>query len=128
VTIRSRIAAALLVVLAATQPLLAQPASSDAERWRAFAQRLEPGARIDVRLRDGTTVRGTLVSVEQTALEVLPYTRVQMPVRALAFRDVDIIERWHKGWSPGTKTLVSIGIGVGGSLIVAALVLAASLD
>jgi hypothetical protein len=108
--------------------MLAQPASPDAERWRAVAQRLESGARIEVRLRDGTKVRGTLVSVEETAMEVLPYTRVQMPVRALAFRDVDVIERWRKGWSPGAKTLVTIGVGVGASLLVAALVLAASLD
>ena len=127
-TTRSCFAAALVVVLAATQPMLAQRGSRDAERWRSFAQRLELGAPIEVRLRDGTQMRGTLVSVGATALEVLPYTRVQMPVRALAFRDVDVIERWRKGWSPGAKTLVGVGVGVGGSLVVAALVLAASLD
>jgi hypothetical protein len=127
-TIRSHLGAVLVVVLAANQSMPAQRAQPDAERWRAYAQRLESGARIEVRLRDGTKVRGTLVSVEETAMEVLPYTRVQMPVRALAFRDVDVIERWRKGWSPGAKTLVTIGVGVGASLLVAALVLAASLD
>ena len=102
--------------------------STDEERWRAFAERLGAGARIEVRLRDGTTVRGTLVSVDDTAMQVLPYTRVPMPPLAVAFRDVDIIDRWRKGWSPGTKTLVSIGAGVGITLAVAVAVLAASLD
>ena len=49
-----RLGATLLVVLAFTQPMLAQPASIDAERWRAFAEGLESAARIEVRLRDGT--------------------------------------------------------------------------
>ena len=74
-TLRSCLGAALVVALAANQPMLAQRASPDAERWRAFAERLESGAPIEVRLRDGTTVRGTLVRVEETAMEVLPYTR-----------------------------------------------------
>jgi hypothetical protein len=127
-TIRSRVAAALVVVLAASQPMLAQDASANAERWRGFAERLEPGARVEVQLRDGTKVRGTLVAVDAMAMEVLPYTRVQVPVQSLAFRDVDFIERWRKGWMPGTKTVVGIGAGVGVGLLVAAIALAASLD
>jgi S1-C subfamily serine protease len=127
-TIRSGIAAALLAVFATNQAVLAQPAPTDAERWQACAHRLGAGARIEVRLRDGSTVRGTLVSVDETAMQVLPYTRVPVPVRAIAFRDVDVLERWRKGWSPGTKTLVVIGTGVGVGLAVAVAVLAASLD
>jgi hypothetical protein len=121
-TRQSRLGATLLVVLAFTQPMLAQPASPDAERWRVFSQRLEAGARIQVRLRDGTSVRGTLVSVDETALQVLPYTRVELPVRSVAFREIDFIDRWHRGWMPGTKTLVGIGVGFGILLTVAAVV------
>ena len=127
-TTRSWVAATLLAVLAANQALLAQPAPTDAERWRAFAGRLGAGARIEVQLRDGTKVRGTLVSVDERAMQVLPYTRVPVPVVAVAFRDVDVMDRWRKGWSPGTKTLVSIGAGVGIAMAVAVAVLAASLD
>ena len=123
-TRRLRLGAALLVVLAFTQPMLAQRAPTDAERWRVFAQRLEAGARIEVRLRDGTSVRGTLVSVDETALQVLPYTRVELPVRSVAFREIDFIDRWHQGWMPGTKTLVAIGVGFGIFLTVAAIVFA----
>jgi len=120
-----RLRATLLVVLAFTQPMLAQRASIDAERWRAFSQRLEAGARIEVRLRDGTSVRGALVSVGETALQVLPYTRVELPVRSVAFREIDFIDRWHRGWMPGTKTLAAIGVGFGVFLTVAAVVFAA---
>jgi len=124
-TRRLRLGATLLVLLAFTRPMLAQPAPTDAERWRAFSQHLEAGARIEVRLRDGTSVRGALVSVDETALQVLPYTRVELPVRSVAFREIDFIDRWHQGWMPGTKTLVAIGVGFGVFLTVAAIVFAA---
>lgn len=127
-TARSWVVALLLAVLAANQAVLAQPAPTNAERWRAFAERLGAGARVEVQLRDGTKMRGTLVSVDETAMQVLPYTRVPVPVLAVAFRDVDVMDLWRKGWSPGTKTLVSIGAGVGVGLAVAIAVLAASLD
>jgi hypothetical protein len=127
-TTRSWVGAALLAVLAANQAVLAQPAPTNAERWRAFAERLGAGARVEVQLRDGTKIRGTLVSVDETSMRLLPYTRVPVPVQAVAFRDVDFVELWRKGWSPGTKTLVSIGAGVGVGLAVAIAVLAASLD
>ena len=127
-TTRSWVCAALIAVLAANQAVLAQPAPTNAERWRAFAERLGAGARIEVQLRDGTKVRGTLVSVDETAMQVLPYTRVPVPVQAVAFRDVDVMDRWRKGWSPGTKTLVTIGAGVGVAIVVAIAVLATRLD
>jgi hypothetical protein len=41
---------------------------------------------------------------------------------------VDVIDRWRKGWSPGTKTLVTIGAGFGVMLAVTAAVLAASYE
>ena len=123
-TRQMRLGATLLVVLAFTRPMLAQPAPTDAERWRAFTQHLEAGARIEVRLRDGTSVRGALVSVDETALQVLPHTRVELPVRSVAFREIDFIDRWHQGWMPGTKTLVAIGVGFGVFLTVAAIVFA----
>ena len=119
-----RLGATLLVVLAFTRPMLAQPAATDAERWRVFSQHLEAGARIEVRLRDGTSVRGALVSVDETTLQVLPYTRVELPVRSVAFREIDFVDRWHQGWMPGTKTLVAIGVGFGVFLTVAAVVFA----
>ena len=127
-TLRSWVGAALVAVVAANQPVLAQPAPTNAERWRTFADRLGAGARVEVQLRDGTKMRGTLVSVDETAMQLLPYTRVPVPIQAVAFRDVDVIDLWRKGWSPGTKTLVSIGAGVGVGLAVAIAVLAASLD
>lgn len=127
-TIRSGIGAALLAVLAANQPVLAQRALSSAVRWHSVAAGLGAGTLIEVRLRDGSEVRGTLVSVDETALQVLPYTRVPVPVRAIAFRDVDVLDRWRKGWSPGAKTLLVVGAGVGVMLAVTAAVLAASLE
>ena len=120
--------AVLAFVFAANQAVLAQPALADAERWRTLAQSLGAGARVEVRLRDGTTVQGTLVSVHETVMQVLPYTRVELPVQSLAFRDVDVIDRWRKGWSPGTKTVVTIGVSFGVVLAVTAAALAASYD
>ena len=127
-TIRSGIGAALLAVLAANQPVLAQRAPTSADRWHAVAAGLGAGTPIEVRLRDGSKVRGTLVSVDETAMQVLPFTRVPVPVQTVGFRDVDVLDQWRKGWSPGAKTLIVVGTGVGIMLAVTAAVLAASLD
>ena len=127
-TIRSGMAAALLVVVAANQPALAQRAPTSADRWRAVAAGLEDGTLVEVHLRDGSRVRGTLVSLDETAMQVLPHTRVPVPVRAIAFRDVDVLDQWRKGLSPGARTLVVVGSGVSVMLAVTAAVMAARLD
>jgi hypothetical protein len=68
---------------------------------------------VEVRLKDGSRVRGTVVTSDAEALQVKPHTRLPEPIRTIPFGDVDSIERWKEGMMPGTKTLVGIGIGAG---------------
>jgi hypothetical protein len=104
---------ALIALLAAGQPASAQPPVSEAESWQTFASRLEAGASVEIRLKDGTRLRGTVVTSDAEAMQVKPHTRVPEPIRTVPFGEVDAIERWREGMMPGTKTLLGIGIGAG---------------
>jgi len=103
--------------------LLASAArAQDQNLWRSFAGKLPPGAFVVVRLANGSTMKGHLVQVTDEAITVLPKTRLPVPPRALAFADVESIERQKEGMSPGAKVLAGAG-AVGG--ILAGLVIAA---
>jgi len=107
------IALAVIALLAAGQPASAQQPVNEPESWQTLASRLEAGASVEIRLKDGSRIRGTVVTSDAEALQVKPHTRLPEPIRAIPFGDVDSIERWKEGMMPGTKTLVGVGIGAG---------------
>jgi hypothetical protein len=116
---------ALIALLAAGQPASAQQPVSEAESWQTLASRLEAGASVEVRLKDGNRVRGTVVASDAKALHLKPHTRQPEPIRTIAFSDVDSIERWKEGMMPGTKTLLGVGIGAGVWFLAVVMALAA---
>ena len=93
--------------------------SESPELWKAFAQRLEPGAFISVRLKDGHKVKGHFVIVDDRSVHVRPKKRIPVPVREFPFTDIASIDRQKEGWSPGSKVLAGVGIGVGTALLIA---------
>ena len=119
---------ALIALLAAGPPASAQQPVSEAESWQTLASRLEAGASVEVRLKDGGRVRGTVVASDAQTLQVKPHTRVPAPIRAISFDDVDSIERWKEGMMPGTKTLLGVGIGAGVWFLAVVMALAAGSD
>ena len=116
---------ALIGLLASGQPVSAQQPVSEAESWRTLASRLEAGASVEVRLKDGNRVRGTVVANDAEVLQVKPHTRLPEPIRTISFGDVDSIERWKEGMMPGTKTLIGVGIGAGVWFLAVVMALAA---
>jgi len=73
---------AILVVLMTVQPLAASAqVPESAQVWRAFAERVEPGTRIRVRLQDGRRLNATLIQVTDEALLIQPRTRLPVPVQ-----------------------------------------------
>jgi len=104
---------AIFALVAAAQPVFTQQPVNEPESWQTLVSRLEAGASVEVRLKDGRRIRGTVVTSDAEALQVKPHTRLPEPIRAIPFGDVDSIERWKEGMMPGTKTLVGIGIGAG---------------
>ncbi len=117
---------ALVALLAAGQPALAQQTVNEAEAWQKLAARLEAGATVEVRLKDGGRVRGTVVTTDAEVLHLKPHTRLPEPMRTIPFGDIESMERWKEGMMPGTKTLVGIGVGVGTMFFAALIALAAS--
>ena len=81
--------------------------------WQAFAQRLESGAFIRVRLKTGGDVKGYFIPSSGDTFRVLPKTRIAVPIRDFQFSDIKSIDRQHEGWAPGWKVLTGVAVGVG---------------
>ena len=101
----------LLVVLMAAPPAMARARQEPSDTWRAFAGKLEAGAFVRVRMKDGSSTTGHFIQITGDALRVKPKTRIEVPIRTLPFEDIASIERRQEGWSPGAKVLLGVGIG-----------------
>ena len=123
-TARSIIICILVVVLTAPS-LTARQRQEPPEVWQAFAEKLESGAYIRVKLKDGKQVKGYFIPSSGDSLRVRPKTRIQVPIRDFKFVDIESIDRQHDGWSPGAKVATGVAIGVGAVLALAAAIAAA---
>jgi len=106
-----------LVAALLTSQAAAQAPPDSADMWRTFAQRLDAGSLVGVTTRDGKFVEGYLIQVTDDAVRVSPRTRIRVPLREIAFTDVDKIDRRRDKWSPGAKVLLGVGIGAGAALL-----------
>src|SRR6185436_18774871 len=106
------IPATLLIIALTTSSLGAQQAD-EARSWRALAAALEPAAMVSIRLKDGTRIVGTVLDHSDDSLVLKPRTRVPVAARAIAFTDIESIERKKIGWTPGAKVLLGVGVGFG---------------
>ena len=113
-----------LLIVALTAPFTMASQREPAEVWRSFAEKLEAGAFVRVRLVGHRQVKGHVVMVDGDILRLKPKTRVPVPIRDLQFADIESIDRQQEGWSPGKKILVGAGIGGGIVLGVAAAIFA----
>ena len=100
----SLIAMTLVALLSAT--LHGQPPADEAPAWQAVAATLPPRAFVEIRLKDGRTLRGTVLERGVDTVLVKPRTRVPVPKVEVAFRDIDSVRK--PGMSTGKK--VSIGV------------------
>ena len=73
--------ALIAAALVANRPAAAQEPVDEARAWQQLASALEPGSMVDVRLKDGTKIRGTVMPGSTAALILKPYTRVPVPVQ-----------------------------------------------
>lgn len=103
----------LLMVFLAAPQAMAGRRQEPPEVWQAFAQKLEVGAYVRVRLKDGTQVKGHFILSSGDALRLRPKTRISVPIRDFQFSDIESIDRQREGWSPGRKVLTGVGAGLG---------------
>jgi hypothetical protein len=124
---RTVTAAVVAALLAMSQPAFAQQPVDETQAWQRFVASLEPGATIEVRLKGGEKLRGTVLPGSSETLLLKPYTRVPVPARSVDFSDVAKIDRWREGMKPGYKVLLGVGVGAG-AVLLGLMVFLANLD
>ena len=98
-------------------------AQTSPEIWKGFAEQVEVGTELTVRLNDGRRFRATLVGTRDTAMLVQPKTRIPVPVQAVPYEDVTRIERARRGIGPGKAVAIGAATGVGAFFGILALML-----
>jgi hypothetical protein len=119
-TIRVVTAIALIAMTAA-----GSSAQTPADTWRQFAERVEVGAELNVRLTNGQRVRATLIGVRDDAVLLQPKTRVPVPVQAVAYEEILRLERKGKGIGTGKAVAIGVATGVGAFFGMMAILVAA---
>ena len=113
----------LLVVALIAQPLAAAAQTPDnSQVWKGFAEKLEAGARIKVRLHDGRRVSAMFVQAGEDALLIQPRTRVVVPVQPVPYDTIASIERETPGAMSAAKA-AAIGVGAGAATFLGIFVL-----
>ena len=107
-----------LIVFLAAHSVAAQTSS---EMWRSFAERVDVGTELNVRLNNGRRFRATLVGVRDNAMMVQPKTRIPVPIQAVPYEDVIQIERTRSGIGAGKAVAIGVAAGVGAFFAIVAL-------
>jgi len=98
------------------------------EIWRAFAQKVDVGTRVKVRLDDGQRVVATLIEADADGVLVQPRTRVPVPVQHIAYDRIASLERDDaRGVGAGKAVAIGVASGVG-AFLGTLLILIATLD
>lgn len=120
--------ALFVVVMLSTQPAWAQ-VSDTAALWRAFAEKVEVGSSLKVRLYDGRKFTATLVHAQPGALLLQPKTRVPVPVQPVAYESIASLERVRNGGiGAGKAAAIGVASGVGAFLATLVIFIAAIND
>lgn len=109
-----------LALVASSLP--AGASQEEARAWRTLAASLPPASAVEVRLKNGERIKGTLVEYSEDALLLKPRTRIPVPGRSIQYDTIDSIERKEPGMSPDKKVLIGIGTGFGVVLLLVAIV------
>jgi hypothetical protein len=124
--IRVIVSAALMLSFAVI-PAAAQ-SGSDASAWRALAERLDAGAAIEMRLRDGRHFKATFIEARPEALLVQRRTRIPMKVESIDYESIASLSRVQSSnLSPGKVAGIALG-SAGAAVGVLWLIALATLD
>ena len=116
---------ALILAVALSQTAAAQTLP---DVWRSFAERLEVGTELNVRLSDGQRFRATLVGVRSDAVLLQPRTRVPVAVQSVPYEHINRLERTRHGIGAGKAVAIGVATGVGAFFATLGILLAAAGD
>src|ERR1044072_4181214 len=108
-TIRCLTTTALIVFMTA----YSVTAQASSEIWRHFAEQVEVGSELTVRLNDGRHFKATLVGVRDNAMLIQPKTRVPVPIQTVPYDDVLRLERTKPRIGAGKAIAIGAATGVG---------------
>ena len=115
----------LAVVLAFPRVSLGQ---GTGDAWRTFAQKLEVGTELSVRLQNGQRFTATLLEARSDALVLQPRTRRPVPVQPVSYDAIQSLQRNSRhGMSSAKAAGIGVAAGVGSFLAILA-IFAASVD
>lgn len=104
----------LVALLASPLPLRAgQETVTGPDVWRAFAQNLDVGHTVTVRLRNGQRFKATLLQVSDEAMTLQPKTRVPVPPQRVPFAEVEAMDVQKGNGGIGAAKALAIGIASG---------------
>src|SRR3954465_10762417 len=120
--------AAVTLVLLVTVPCVVAAQQANGDVWRTFAQKLETGTELTVRLENGQHFSATLIEARSDALVLQPRTRRPVPLQPVSYDAILSLER-HNRHGMGAAKAAGIGVAVGVGVFFAILaILAATLD
>jgi hypothetical protein len=119
------VTATTLIVFMAAYSVTAQTSS---EIWRSFAEQVEVGTELTVRMNDGHQFRATLVGTRDDAMLVQPKTRIPVPIQEVRYEEVTRIERSKPGMGAGKAVAIGVATGVGTFFGILALLLGVAGD
>jgi hypothetical protein len=117
----NRLLTALLVLA-----LVAPAAAQEPRDFTELAASLQPGARVELHLTDGSRIEGTVLGQDAGLLIVNPHTRIQVAPWRIGYSEIRSLDvkPLRDSMRPGTKVLLGIGIGFGVMMILAAIAVA----
>jgi hypothetical protein len=101
----------IVMILALVAPAAAQT-QVPADVWRSFAAKVNVGSELNVRLQDGTRFRAMLVGVRDDAVLLQPKTRATVPVQAVPYDAIAMLEPRKAGGNNAAKA-AAIGVSTG---------------
>jgi hypothetical protein len=115
------------VISVAATPGLAQT-TNDGISWRTLAHALQPGAAVNVRLRDGRRFKATFIAAHDGAIAVQRKTRVPVSIEEVPYDAIASVSRVESGSLSAAK-VAGIALGSAGAAIVTVfLIMLATLD
>ena len=104
-------AAVLVLIMLMVWPKEAHAQVVGPEIWRAFAEKIDTGATLKVRLVNGKRFKATLLQVSPNGMTVQPKTRVPVPPQVVTFADIASLEV-DTGKGASMAKAVAIGAAV----------------
>jgi hypothetical protein len=100
----------VLVILLAAQSAIGQTAP---DVWRSFAERLDVGTELIVRLNDRRGFRAILVGVRTDAMLLQPKTRIPVAIQSVPYDEIVRLELAKPGIGAGKAVAIGVATGVG---------------